>query len=127
MTCREWAKNLVAERDEIVKHWGEKVYRAFRLYLWGASYSFVSRGMDAFRVVLERPEDMRCNSSPSESNIRDKQNIPIAFMPPQGNGLAPLCGARPFNGGVSVCYREYRPVELAVKSGYSRSVIGFLS
>lgn len=55
LTCREWAKNLDAERDEIVKRWGEKVYRIFRLYLWGSSYSFFNRGMDAFRLVLERP------------------------------------------------------------------------
>ena len=63
LTCREWAKNLDAEREDIVKRWGERVYRIFRLYLWGSSYSFFSRGMDAFRVVLERPEDMRRDSS----------------------------------------------------------------
>jgi cyclopropane-fatty-acyl-phospholipid synthase len=55
LTCREWARNLDAEREEIVRRWGEKVYRIFRLYLWGASHSFFNRGMDAFRVVLERP------------------------------------------------------------------------
>lgn len=63
LTCREWAKNLDAEREEIVKRWGERVYRIFRLYLWGSSYSFFSRGMDAFRIVLERPEEMGRNSS----------------------------------------------------------------
>lgn len=56
LTCREWAKNLDAAREEIVNRWGERVYRIFRLYLWGASHSFFNRGMDAFRVVLERPE-----------------------------------------------------------------------
>jgi cyclopropane-fatty-acyl-phospholipid synthase len=55
LTCREWARNLDAEREEIIRRWGEKVYRIFRLYLWGASHSFFNRGMDAFRVVLERP------------------------------------------------------------------------
>ncbi len=55
LTCREWAKNLDAGREEIVKRWGERVYRIFRLYLWGSSYSFFNRGMDAFRLVLERP------------------------------------------------------------------------
>lgn len=63
LTCREWAKNLDAAREEIVKRWGEKVYRIFRLYLWGSSHSFFNRGMDAFRVVLERPEDMARNNS----------------------------------------------------------------
>jgi len=56
LTCREWAKNLDAAHEEIVQRWGEKVYRIFRLYLWGASHSFFNRGMDAFRVVLERPK-----------------------------------------------------------------------
>jgi len=55
LTCREWAKNLDEQRDEIVNRWGERVYRIFRLYLWGSSYSFFNRGMDAFRLVLERP------------------------------------------------------------------------
>ncbi|MBI5429417.1 MAG: class I SAM-dependent methyltransferase [Nitrosomonadales bacterium] len=64
LTCREWAKNLDAEREEIVKRWGEKVYRIFRLYLWGSSYSFFNRGMDAFRVVLELPDGTSRNGSP---------------------------------------------------------------
>jgi cyclopropane-fatty-acyl-phospholipid synthase len=66
LTCREWAKNLDAERDEIVQRWGERLYRIFRLYLWGSSYSFFTRGMDAFRVVLERPSDTRRNCTPPE-------------------------------------------------------------
>lgn len=65
LTCREWAKNLDAQREEIVMRWGERVYRIFRLYLWGSSYSFFTRGMDAFRVVLERPEDMKHIPSPA--------------------------------------------------------------
>lgn len=61
LTCREWAKNLDAAREEIVKRWGDKVYRIFRLYLWGSSHSFFNRGLDAFRVVLERPGDIARN------------------------------------------------------------------
>ena len=53
LTCRQWAKNLEAAREQINKRWGEKLYRIFRLYLWGSSYAFYSRSMDAFRVVLE--------------------------------------------------------------------------
>lgn len=55
LTAREWARNLDAQREEFVRRWGEKSYRIFRLYLWGASHAFYSRGMEAFRVVLERP------------------------------------------------------------------------
>lgn len=57
LTCREWAKNLDAAREEIVSRWGERIYRIFRLYLWGASHSFYNHGMDAFRVVMELPKE----------------------------------------------------------------------
>jgi cyclopropane-fatty-acyl-phospholipid synthase len=56
LTCREWAQNLDAARGEIIKRWGEKLYRIFRLYLWGSSYAFFNRSMDAYRVVLERSD-----------------------------------------------------------------------
>lgn len=55
LTCKAWAENLDRARDEIVRRWGETLYRRFRLYLWGSAYAFQSRGMDAYRVVLERP------------------------------------------------------------------------
>ena len=58
LTCREWAKNLESAHEEISKRWGEKLYRIFRLYLWGSSYAFYCRSMDAYRVVLERPGDL---------------------------------------------------------------------
>lgn len=57
LTCKAWAENLELARDEIVSRWGEMLYRRFRLYLWGSAYAFLSRGMDAYRVVLERPQD----------------------------------------------------------------------
>lgn len=57
LTCKAWAENLEAARDEIVHRWGETLYRRFRLYLWGSAQAFLSRRADAFRVVLERPLD----------------------------------------------------------------------
>lgn len=57
LTCKAWAENLEAARDEIILRWGESLYRRFRLYLWGSAYAFLSRGMEAFRVVLERPQE----------------------------------------------------------------------
>ena len=55
LTCKAWAENLESARDEIIKRWGDMLYRRFRLYLWGSAYAFLSRGMDAYRVVLEQP------------------------------------------------------------------------
>ena len=55
LTCKAWAENLEASRDEIVHRWGESLYRRFRLYLWASAYAFLDRDMEAYRVVLERP------------------------------------------------------------------------
>jgi len=57
LTCKAWAENLEAARNEIIHRWGEALYRRFRLYLWGSAYAFLSHGMEAFRVVLERPQE----------------------------------------------------------------------
>lgn len=56
LTCKAWAENLDAARDEIVSRWGDRLYRSFRLYLWGSAHAFLSHGLEAFRVVLERPQ-----------------------------------------------------------------------
>jgi cyclopropane-fatty-acyl-phospholipid synthase len=55
LTCTAWAKMLEAAREEIVSRWGEPLYRRFQIYLWGSAHAFLTRGMDAYRVVLERP------------------------------------------------------------------------
>jgi cyclopropane-fatty-acyl-phospholipid synthase len=57
LTCKAWAENLETARDEITRRWGEALYRRFRLYLWGSAYAFLNRGMEAYRVVLERPRE----------------------------------------------------------------------
>lgn len=56
LTCKAWAEKLESSRDAIISRWGEMLYRRFRLYLWGSSYAFLSRSMDAYRVVLQRPK-----------------------------------------------------------------------
>lgn len=56
LTCKAWAENLELARNEIVNRWGEMLYRRFRLYLWGSTYAFLSRDMDAYRVVLQLPK-----------------------------------------------------------------------
>lgn len=56
LTCRAWAENLEAAREEIVRRWGEALYRRFRLYLWGSAFAFHNRDVEAYRVVLESPQ-----------------------------------------------------------------------
>lgn len=58
LTCKAWAENLEVAREEIIQRWGETLYRRFRLYLWGSAYAFLNRGMEAYRVVLERPHEV---------------------------------------------------------------------
>ena len=55
LTTKAWAENLEASRDEIIKKWGEALYRRFRLYLWGTTSAFQNRTLDAYRVILEKP------------------------------------------------------------------------
>lgn len=58
LTCRAWAERLEASRDEIIDRWGEMLFRRFRLYLWGSAYSFFSRGLCAYRVILKSPSEI---------------------------------------------------------------------
>lgn len=56
LTCKAWAEKLEASREEIINRWGEMLYRRFRLYLWGSAHAFLTHGMDAYRVVLQKSE-----------------------------------------------------------------------
>lgn len=55
LTCREWARRLDAARDEIVRQWGEPIYRRFRLFLWGSAAGFDTGLVQAYRWVLRLP------------------------------------------------------------------------
>ena len=46
---------LDAARDEIVKRWGEPLYRRFRLFLWGSATGFDTGLVQAYRWVLRLP------------------------------------------------------------------------
>jgi cyclopropane-fatty-acyl-phospholipid synthase len=55
LTCRKWAENLEAQRDEVVARWGRHLYRRFVLYLWSAANSFETGTLSAHRLVLQLP------------------------------------------------------------------------
>ncbi len=59
LTCKAWAENLETAREEIVRRWGDTLYRRFRLYLWGSAQAFLSGEMDAYRLVLERSSESK--------------------------------------------------------------------
>jgi len=57
LTTKHWAENLDRHRDAIVSRWGERLYRRFRLYLWGCVHSFSTDDVTAYRLLLELPAD----------------------------------------------------------------------
>ena len=64
LTCKAWAENLERVRGEVIRRWGERLYRTFRLYLWGSAHAFLSDRLQAYRLVLERPLAAREEGSP---------------------------------------------------------------
>ena len=55
LTCREWARRLDAARDEVVRRWGDPMYRRFRIFLWGSAAGFDTGLVQAYRWVLRMP------------------------------------------------------------------------
>ena len=55
LTCKKWAENLEAVRDEVVARWGRHLYRRFHLYLWAAANSFATGTLSAHRMILQLP------------------------------------------------------------------------
>jgi cyclopropane-fatty-acyl-phospholipid synthase len=57
LTISEWARRLDAAHEAIAGRWGEKVYRAFRVFLWGGAHAFATNRLQAYHLVAERRED----------------------------------------------------------------------
>ncbi len=55
LTAKQWAINLENNREIIVKHGGEALFRKFQIYLWGTANVFQRDIMQAYRWVLEKP------------------------------------------------------------------------
>lgn len=53
-TFVHWARNLEAAREPLINAFGERDYRRFHLYLWGAAHAFLHDRLQCYRVVLER-------------------------------------------------------------------------
>ena len=56
LTFRQWAVNFDNHRDAVIERFGDFNYRRFRLYLWGATYEFLSRSLDCYRAIIHYPE-----------------------------------------------------------------------
>jgi cyclopropane-fatty-acyl-phospholipid synthase len=62
LTTKQWAQNLDRHRDQIIARWGERLYRRFRLYLWGCVHSFSTDDVTAYRLLLELPTDLQARN-----------------------------------------------------------------
>ena len=58
LTFKQWALNLEANKDYVQRTFGDFEYRKFRLYLWGATYEFLTRNLDCYRLILSKPADV---------------------------------------------------------------------
>lgn len=56
LTFQRWARRFEERRDFIVQRFGEREYRRFHLYLWGAAHCFLADRLQCYRVVLTNPE-----------------------------------------------------------------------
>jgi len=56
LTFKQWAMNLDAHKEYIQSTLGDFEFRKFRLYLWGATYEFLHRNLDCYRLILSKPK-----------------------------------------------------------------------
>lgn len=65
-TMRAWALRLDLRHEEIARTWGEYLYRAFRVFLWGGAYGFRTDRLQAYTLVARRGE----NRGPRPGGLR---------------------------------------------------------
>lgn len=66
LTMRHWAERLDASHEKIAARWGEPLYRAFRVFLWGGAHAFKNDRLQAYHLVAER----RVDHGPRPGNLR---------------------------------------------------------
>ncbi len=57
LTITQWAERLENARPQIIRRWGEEVYRTFRVFLWGGAHAFRTNRLQAYHLVAERRLD----------------------------------------------------------------------
>ena len=70
LTTKHWAENLDNHRNEIVARWGERLYRRFRLYLWGCVHAFSTGDVTAYRLLLQMPSEIQTRTKLVRSGSR---------------------------------------------------------
>ena len=57
LTMTHWAQRLDAARTTVAERWGEELYRAFRIFLWGGAHAFRTNRLQAYSLVAQRRDD----------------------------------------------------------------------
>ena len=54
LTMRHWAERFDECREAVIRQYGEPLYRAFRLYLWGGAHAFRADILQAYHLVAQK-------------------------------------------------------------------------
>ncbi|HXQ20546.1 MAG TPA: class I SAM-dependent methyltransferase [Candidatus Acidoferrales bacterium] len=79
LTFMHWARNLEANRERLVREFGEWDYRRFHLYLWGSAHCFLKDTLQCYRMVLDYPAE--CSSSKLLASARSMVSSPSVNEP----------------------------------------------
>ena len=66
LTMTHWARRLDAARETVAERWGDELYRAFRIFLWGGAHAFRTNRLQAYSLVAER----RTDAGPRPGGVR---------------------------------------------------------
>lgn len=58
LTAKCWAQNLEKNKDRAVSYGSETICRMFQVYLWGTADVFHKDVMQAYRLLMELPDDV---------------------------------------------------------------------
>lgn len=56
LTMRHWAERFDAQHSMVAARWGEPLYRAHRLFLWGGSHGLLNGRLQAYHLVARRTD-----------------------------------------------------------------------
>lgn len=56
LTMKHWAERFEkpANKEMVIRRWGEQIYRSFWLYLWSGAYAFEHNVLQAYHLVAQR-------------------------------------------------------------------------
>ncbi len=68
LTCK--AENRETARAEIIRLWGDALYRRFRLFLWGSAYAFLNAGIETSGWCWKNPAKAEPSKHPAILDMR---------------------------------------------------------